>query len=191
MPPQILFLSIITKKTKMADTPKVPDEVIMQKIYQIRDQKVMLDRDLADLYEVETKQLKRQVRRNPERFPEDFMFELSKEEFDDLKDELNPSQWGGTRYPPMAFTEQGVSMLSSVLNSDKAIAVNIQIIRIFTRMRKMLSTHKEIFDKLKDLEEQVTNHDENIELIFKYLKELLNPENARRQIGFKREQDDE
>lgn len=114
----------------MSVTPKVPDEVIMQKIYQIRDQKVMLDKDLAELYEVETKQLKRQVRRNQERFPEDFMFELSKEEFDELRNEQNPSQWGGTRYPPMAFTEQGVSMLSSVLNSQKAIAVNIQIIRI-------------------------------------------------------------
>jgi hypothetical protein len=107
----------------------IPDEVVMNKIYVIRSQKVMLDKDLAELYKVETKQLKRAVRRNADRFPDDFMFELSKEEFDNLRNQIGTSSWGGTRYAPMAFTEQGVAMLSSVLNSDRAIKVNIQIVR--------------------------------------------------------------
>lgn len=103
----------------------IPDEVIMEKIYLIRDQKVMLDKDLAELYEVGTKQLKRAVRRNISRFPADFMLELSDTEFKDLRSQNGTSSWGGIRYAPMAFTEQGVAMLSSILNSERAIAVNI------------------------------------------------------------------
>ena len=122
----------------------VPEDVIMSKIYCIRDHKVMLDEDLAELYDVETKQLKRQVRRNMDRFPEDFMFELTREEFENLRCQIGSSSWGGARYIPMAFTEQGVAMLSSVLNSSRAIKVNIQIIRIFTRMRELLLTNKDI-----------------------------------------------
>ncbi len=150
----------------------IPDEVIMDKIYLIRGQKVMLDRDLAELYGVETKQLKRAVRRNISRFPEDFMFELSDAEFTDLRSQFGTSSWGGVRYAPMTFTEQGVAMLSSVLNSERAISVNIQIIRIFTRIRELLSTHKEILQKLELLEKKDIEQDEKIMLIFEYLKQL-------------------
>ena len=117
----------------------------------------MLDEDLAELYEVETKQLKRQVRRNIDRFPEeDFMFELTRDELENLRSQIGTSSWGGSRYMPMAFTEQGVAMLFSVLNSARAIKVNIQIIRIFTRMREMLLTHKDILLKLEQLESKMT-----------------------------------
>lgn len=150
----------------------IPDEVIMDKIYLIRGQKVMLDRDLAELYGVETKQLKRAVRRNISRFPEDFMFELSDAEFANLRSHFGTSSWGGVRYAPIIFTEQGVAMLSSVLNSERAISVNIQIIRIFTRMRKLLSTHKEILQKLELLDKKDIEQDEKIMLIFEYLKQL-------------------
>jgi len=166
----------------------IPDEILMSKIYYIRGYKVMLDEDLAELYEVETKQLKRQVRRNIDRFPEeDFMFELTREELENLRSQIGTSSWGGSRYMPMAFTEQGVAMLSSVLNSARAIKVNIQIIRIFTRMREMLLTHKDILLKLEQLESKVTGHDEDIRIIFGYLKELLNPpQEPRPRIGFRR-----
>jgi len=112
----------------------IPDEYMALKIYVIRGQKVMLDMDLAELYGVETKNLKRAVRRNIERFPEDFMFELSSNEFENLRCQTGTSRWESTRYAPMAFTEQGIAMLSSVLKSKQAIAVNIQIIRVFIRM---------------------------------------------------------
>lgn len=164
------------------------DETIMSKIYIIRGQKIMLDRDLAHLYGVETKQLKRQVKRNIERFPEDFMFELSNQEFQDWRSQFGTSNEGdkmGLRYAPMAFTEQGVAQLSSVLNSPLAIKVNIQIIRIFTRMREMWLTHKDILLKLEELENKVAGHDRDIQVIFEYLKELLNPpQPPRRRIGF-------
>ena len=112
----------------MNDSIIVSDEIISSKIYIIRQQKVMLDNDLAELYVVETKQLKRQVRRNIERFPEDFMFELTQQEAENLRSQFGTSSWGGTRYSPMAFTEQGVAMLSSVLNSPTSIKVNIQVL---------------------------------------------------------------
>jgi hypothetical protein len=119
----------------------IPDEIISNKIYLIRNQKVMLDRDLAELYKVETKRLKESVRRNINRFPADFMFEMSKEELENWRKQIATSNSDkmGLRYAPMVFTEQGVAMLSSVLNSDRAIAVNIKIIRIFTKMRDLLS----------------------------------------------------
>jgi phage regulator Rha-like protein len=170
----------------------VPEDVIMSKIYFIRDHKVMLDEDLAELYDVETKQLKRQVRRNMDRFPEDFMFELTREEFEDLRSQIGTSSWGGARYMPMAFTEQGVAMLSSVLNSARAIKVNIQIIRIFTRMRELLMTNKDILLKLEQLERKVDGHDEKIQVIFAYLKKLLNPPvEPRPRIGFRRKDEQE
>lgn len=166
----------------------IPDEVIIDKIYLIRGQKVMLDRDLALLYGVETKVLKRQVRRNIGRFPTDFMFELTSEEFSNLRSQFGTSSWGGVRYVPMAFTEHGVAMLSSVLNSDRAIEVNIRIIRLFTRMREVLLTHKDIILKLEHLESQVAGHDQHIQAIFQALKQLLDPAMPkRRQIGFKSE----
>lgn len=166
----------------------INDEVIMGKIYYIRKQRVMLDDDLAALYEVETKQLKRQVKRNKDRFPDDFMFELNKEEFEILRSQIGTSRWGGSRYMPMAFTEQGVAMLSSVLNSERSIKVNIQIIRLFTRMREILINNKDILLKLERIEKKAAGQDGDIKLIFKYLKQLLHPpEEPRRRIGFRRD----
>ena len=152
----------------------IPDELIMNKIYLIRRRKVMFDMDLAELYGVETKQLKRAVRRNIERFPEDFMFELSKNELSNWRCQFGTSnrEKMGIRIPPFAFTEQGVAMLSGVLNSKLAIKVNIQIIRIFTKMREMLLTNKEIIHKLDKMEKKLTEHDDKIMLIFEYLKQL-------------------
>jgi len=175
------------------DTQKmVPDEVIMNKIYLIRGKKVMLDRDLGDLYEVETKQLKRAVRRNIHRFPKDFMFELTDQEYNNLRRQIGTSSWGGTRYVPMAFTEHGVIMMSSVLNSDRAIQANIQIVRIFVKMREMLSSYKDLLHKLEQIEHKLTGHDNQILTIFEYLKHLeqnkrkqLDQKNRKR-IGYKR-----
>jgi hypothetical protein len=162
------------------------NEAIIHKIYLIRGQKVMIDIDLADLYKVETKRLKESVKRNLKRFPKDFMFRLTKKEFENLRSQIATSSWGGQRYLPMAFTEQGIAMLSSILNSDTAIEVNIQIIRTFTIMRKMLLTHKDILLKLEQLERSVIKHDGDIQLIFNYLKKLLGPpQTPRTRIGFK------
>ena len=169
-----------------------PEEVIMSKIYLIRGQKVMLDKNLAELYGVETKQLKRAVRRHFDRFPSDFMFELTQDELTVLRSQFGTSSWGGIRYTPMVFTEQGVAMLSSVLNSERAILVNIQIIRIFTSMREMLLAHKDIIQKLKLIEQTVSDHDDKIRLIFEYLKQLEQTKEEkldfknRRPVGFKR-----
>lgn len=168
-------------------TLTLPDEVLMNQIYLIRDQKVMLDMDLARLYGVETKQLKRQVRRNIERFPTDFMFELSKEELELLRCQFGTSKQGGLRYLPMAFTEQGVAMLSSVLNSQTAIRVNIRIIRVFLRMREMLMTNKELLMKVEKLEKEVIQQGNSIAQVFDYLKNLMRVgEVPRNTIGFRR-----
>ena len=150
----------------------LPDELVMSKIYVIRNVKVMLDSDLAELYEVETKQLKRAVKRNIGRFPDDFMFELTEIEFANLRSQFGTSSWGGARYAPMAFTEQGVAMLSSVLNSERAIMVNITIIRVFTKMRKLVDSQKEILLKLEQIEKKNMEQDDKIMLIFEYLKQL-------------------
>jgi hypothetical protein len=170
----------------------IPEEVIMSKIYLIRGVKVMLDRDLAILYEVETRVLNQAVRRNEKRFPVDFMFQMSKEEMDDWKSQIviSNSEKMGLRKPPLVFTEQGVAMLSSVLNSDRAIIVNIQIIRVFTKIRQLLETHSEILHKLEQIEKKEIAHDEQIILIFEYLKHLeqnkLQQEQQakRKRIGF-------
>ncbi len=167
---------------------------IINKIYFIRDLKVMLDFDLAELYSVETKQLKRQVRRNIDRFPEDFMFELTKEEYDSLRSQSGTLKRGEhSKYLPMAFTEQGVAMLSSVLNSKMAIEVNIQIIRVFSKMRAMILSNQEILLKLEQVEKnmikndvKMKKYDEDIQVIFKVLKQLINPpQPPRKRIGFK------
>ena len=165
----------------------VAEQNILNRIYVIRDQKVMLDEDLAEMYKVETKQLKRQVKRNIERFPKDFMFELTKKEFENLRSQIGTSSWGGTRYMPMAFTEQGVAMLSSVLNSKTAIEVNIRIIRVFTRLREYALTHKEILLQLAKLEKEVKGNSKDIENIFMVLKELIEtqkPLTPKNKIGF-------
>ncbi|MCF6297663.1 MAG: ORF6N domain-containing protein [Flavobacteriaceae bacterium] len=168
----------------------ITEEAIINKIYIIRNQKVMVDKDLAELYQVETKQLKRQVRRNIERFPKDFMFELTKKEFENLRSQFGTSSWGGNRYAPLVFTEQGVSMLSSVLNSKRAIAVNINIIRVFTKMREILTDNLNIKLDIEEIKKKLTNHSKNIELVFNYLDELTDKkknEKPRIQIGYKKD----
>ncbi|MFN3753047.1 ORF6N domain-containing protein [Flavobacterium sp.] len=167
----------------------VTDEIISSKIYVIRQQKVMLDKDLAALYNVETKQLKRQVRRNIERFPEDFMFELTQKEHEILRSQFGTLKRGNhSKYRPMAFTEQGVAMLSSVLNSPTAIKVNIQIIRVFTKIREVLTDSLSLKLEIEEIKKKLTNHNKNIELVFNYLDELIDKkENAvpRKEIGYK------
>ena len=172
----------------------IPDELLINRIYLIRGQKVMLDRDLSELYGVSTKVFKQAVRRNIDRFPDDFMFEMTQEELRNWRSQFvtSNSDKMGLRYPPFCFTEQGVAMLSSVLNSETAIRVNIQIIRLFTKMRELLSTHKDILLQLEKMEKKLTGHDEDIALIFKYLKQLLNPpQPSRPKIGFKRKDEKE
>jgi hypothetical protein len=129
---------------------KLSDETLFKKIYVIRDQKILLDVDLAVLYGVETRVLKQAVKRNLARFPKDFMFVLSVKEFKILRSQFVTSNWGGVRYPPMAFTEQGVAMLSSVLSTPRAITINIQIMRIFVKMRQMIISYKDLLEKLKN-----------------------------------------
>jgi hypothetical protein len=147
----------------------------------------MIDDDLAELYQVETRRLNEQVKRNRSRFPEDFMFRLTEAEWRNLKSQNATSSWGGRRKIPYAFTEHGVLMLSSVLNSDRAIQVNIKIMRIYTKMREMLMTNKDILLKLEKLERKVIKHDQDINVVFGYLKELLNPRTEPiSKIGFKR-----
>jgi phage regulator Rha-like protein len=168
----------------------VQDEFIMNQIYYIRGNKVMLDADLAALYEVETKQLKRQVKRNMERFPEDFMFELSPEEYNVSRCQNGTLKQGGNvKYTPMVFTEQGVSMLSSVLNSKRAIQVNIQIIRIFTRIRQIIADNTDVRLEIEKIKNKLDNQDKNMEIVFRYLDELLEkqeqPNPPRTRIGFK------
>ena len=165
----------------------ISDEQVVSRIYLIRGRKVMLDRDLAELYQVETRRLNEQVKRNMGRFPEDFMFQLTVEEFENLKSQNATSRWGGVRKLPYAFTEQGVAMLSGALKSEIAIRVHIQIIRVFAKMKEMLLTHKDILLQLEKIETKLTGHDEDIQLIFKYLKQLLNPpQQPRTKIGFTR-----
>ena len=164
------------------------EQKVLNKIYAIRGEKVMLDKDLSAMYDVETKQLKRQVKRNIDRFPKDFMFTLTRKEFENLRSQIGTSSWGGVRYMPMAFTEQGVAMLSSILNSKTAIEVNIRIIRVFTKLREYTLTHKEILIQLAKLEKEVKGNSRDIENIFMVLKELIQKQStstARNKIGFK------
>ena len=148
----------------------------------------MLDRDLAELYGVETKYLKRQVRRNIQRFPSDFMFELTKEELASLRSQFGTLKRGGhSKYLPMAFTEQGVAQLSMVINSEQAILVNIQIIRLFAKMRKILIENKDVLLRLEQIEKQTSKSSTDIEAIFSALRGLLIPETPERtRIGFRR-----
>lgn len=166
----------------------MPDEVISNKIYLIREKKVMFDKDLAELYGVTTGNLNKAVKRNIKRFPEDFMFQLTKQEYENLLFQSGISSWGGTRSLPYVFTEQGVAMLSRVLSSDRAIQVNIQIMRIFTKIREMLVENLGLRLEIESIKKKLSNHDKSIELVFSYLDELIekqeNPE-PRKQIGFK------
>jgi hypothetical protein len=144
-------------KAKQAIVKIIPDDTIIRKIYIFREQKVMLDKDLAMLYEVETKVLNQAVKRNTGRFPTDFMFQLNKKEFESLRSQIVTSNRGGSRYLPFAFTEQGVAMLSGVINSPKAIDMNIAIMRAFVEMRKIAISNKNISDQIKVLLEKVGN----------------------------------
>lgn len=170
----------------------LPDEVIMNKILIIRDKKVMIDRDLAELYGVSTKQLNQQVKRNIARFPADFMFKLSKKEKEEVVtncDHLKVLRFSPNL--PYVFTEYGAVMLASVLNSDKAIQVNIQIVKVFTKMKEMLLTNKDILQKLEKMEKDVKENKKDIAIIFEALKQLLNPQQPkRRMIGFNRKDDE-
>ncbi len=177
----------MSKKTDVA----IPDETLISKIFIIRGKKVMIDTDLAELYGVPTKRLNEQVKRNIDRFPKDFMFQLTETEWKNLKSQNATSSWGGRRKIPYAFSEHGVLMLSSVLNSDRAIQVNIQIMRIYAKLREMLLTNKDILLKLEKLERKALQYDGDIKLIFKYLKELLDtPTEPMRKIGFKHKKED-
>ncbi len=173
---------------KASKTLIVPDELVMNKIYLIRGQKVMLDRDLAVLYGIQPIRLREQVKRNINRFPENFMFQLSEKEADLMVSQnAIPSRkhLGGSL--PYVFTEHGVLMLANILKSERAMLVSIRVIEIFVKMRELLLTHKDILLQLEKMEKKLTGHDEDIALIFQYLKQLLNPpQPPRNKVGFRR-----
>ena len=167
-----------------AEADLIPAERIESRILLLRGQKVLLDHDLAALYEIPTKALKRAVKRNAVRFPDDFMFVLDEDELADLRCQFGTSSsWGGLRYPPMAFTEQGVAMLSGVLNSPRAIQVNIAIMRAFVRLRHILASHADLARKLEEMERK---YDSQFSVVFDALRELMNtPDPPRKPIGFR------
>ncbi len=178
------------RKRNKVPAISVFEEKIISKIFLIRNQKVMLDRDLAEMYGVETKVLKQAVKRNRERFPKDFMFEMTEKELKNWRSQFvtsNSSALKGLRYNPFCFTEQGVAMLSSILNSTVAIKVNIQIIRVFGKMKEMLLSNSEILLKLEKLENDVKEDRRNVITIFEILRKLLTPDPVpRRRVGFRR-----
>ena len=174
----------------------ISESEITSKIFIVRGEKIMIDIDLAELYDVETKYLKRQVRRNIDRFPMDFMFELTKEEYNSLRSQFGTLKRGQhSKYLPMVFTEQGVAQLSSVINSERAINVNIQIIRLFTYMRKLLMNHKDMVLKVEKIETQLEGQGHEIQVLFEYIKRLIEDKESkdahesRTQIGYKKDDD--
>lgn len=186
----LIFMSEKNKAIGKGDTIKLQDQSIITKIFIVRGQKVMIDRDLAELYGVETKVLKQSVRRNIDRFPEDFMFEMTKDEFSNWRSQFVTSNSDklGLRYSPFCFTEQGVTMLSCVLNSKRAISINIQIVRIFTKMRESLIDNLKLKVEIEEIKRKLNNQDENIELVFTYLDTLLERKKEskqRKKIGYK------
>ena len=173
------------RNTKKGASVDVLVEHVEQAIYLIRGEKVILDVDLARLYGVTTGNLNKAVKRNINRFPPDFMFQLTKEEYDNLRFQSGRASWGGRRTPPYAFTEQGVAMLSSVLRSQRAALVNIQIMRAFVRVRELLLTHRDLARRLADLEQAVGRHDKEIRAVFDAIRQLLEPlPTKKRRIGF-------
>jgi len=180
----------------MTNTTLIPIERIEQRIFLIRRQKVMLDFHLAELYRVPTKSLNLAVKRNEKRFPDDFMFRLDENEYNQIKHILRfhfetskKLTRGGRRYLPYAFTEQGVAMLSSVLRSERAVMMNVAIMRAFVKLREYLSSNKELAGKLSELEVRIEHHDEEIRAIFEAIRQLMTPpEKPKRQIGFKVEE---
>lgn len=171
----------------------IADEKIINKIYFIRGHKVMLDRDLSEMYGVKTKVLKQAVKRNISRFPEHFMFALNKEEFQNLRSQTVTSSWGGERYLPYTFTEHGILQLPNVLKSKSALRMSIRIIEVFVKMREILSSHKDILMKLEQIEkklmkqdERSNKHEQEIRILFEALKQLLTPEPLPlKQVGYK------
>ena len=162
----------------------IPQEIIEQKIFLIRGHKVILDKDLAALYGVTTGNLNKAVSRNMDRFPEDFMIQLSEEEFKNLIFQFGISSWGGTRKTPRAFTEQGIAMLSGILNSKRAVQVNIAIMRAFVKLREMIASNKDLAKRLDELEEK---YDEQFRVVFDAIRQLMiPPEKNRPKIGFRR-----
>ena len=169
-------------------TEIVAQEQIISKIYYIRGHKVMLDSDLAELYQVSTRVFNQAIRRNIERFPEDFMFQLTKNEFENLRSQIVTSSWGGRRYMPYAFTEQGVAMLSSILSSNLAVQINISIMRTFVKIREMMTTNEFIRQRLEELEKRSWVHDDKIENLFKLMDLLLDqPLDMVKNVGFLKE----
>jgi hypothetical protein len=170
-------------------TPTLPEETVFHKIYYVREEKVIFDVDLAVLYGVSTKVLKQAVKRNIKRFPRDFLFQLTYEELVNLRSQIVTSSWGGSRYLPYAFTEQGVAMLSGILNSDRAISVNIAIMRAFVHFRRVLETNSTLARKIGELESAVAAHDEKITLIFQAIKQMIKkkeePPAPRSTIGYR------
>jgi hypothetical protein len=174
---------LATRIQRKASGELIPAERIEGRILLIRGHKVLLDRHLAELYGVTTGNLNKAVDRNEERFPEDFAFRLNPKEYDDLKFHFGTSSWGGTRKLPRVFTEQGVAMLSSVLHSQQAVAVNIQIMRTFVRLREILGTHKDLARKLEQLEKK---YDAQFRVVFDAIRELMTPSDEPRKgrIGY-------
>ncbi len=168
---------------KQDKTNIVPIERIVESIFFIRKEKVILDYSIAKLYEVETKVLLQAVKRNVNRFPEDFMFQLTKEEFNNLRSQIvTSSEWGGRRYPPYAFTEQGVAMLSGVLKSERAVIVNIEIMRAFVQLRKLAGNYTELLNKIEAMERK---YDKQFMVVFDAIKQLMAPpEKEKRKMGF-------
>ena len=183
------WLQIVTTlKYRMEKSlPKLPDVYIVNKILLLKGQRVMLDSDLAELYDVPTKRINEAVRRNVERFPEDFMFQLTKEEYDSLRSQIATLKRGQhSKYLPNVFTEHGVLMLANVLKSERAIEMSVQIIRVFVQMRELALTHKDILVKVLKIEKKITEHDEELEMLFEAVKGLLNePKKDREKIGYK------
>jgi len=189
------FYICIYTIANMKTIVEITDETVINKIYLIRGKKVMLDRDLAEMYGVQTKVLNQAVKRNEKRFPSDFMFQLTEKELENWKSQIVTSnkEKMGLRKLPNVFTEMGVAMLSSVLSSDTAIEVNIQIVRVFSRIHEMLLTHKDVLLKLEQLEQKIlkqeekgNKHEEEIQIVFQTLKEMIEqPETPRKRIGYK------
>jgi len=168
-------------------TALIPTERIAGAILQVRGQKVLLDSDLAELYGVQTKALNQAVKRNPKRFPPDFMFQLTREEFGILKSQNVTSSWGGRRTPPYAFTEQGIAMLSSVLASDRAAEVNVAIMRAFVHLRQALASHEELARRVEELAATVGSHDKQLAAVLDWIRQQIAHTDAvaRRRIGFR------
>jgi hypothetical protein len=195
LPGVLVFVKITVNMAKKEVVDLVVEQKILSKIHTVRGDKVILDKDLAVMYGIETKVFNQAVKRHMERFPKDFMFTLTKNEWDNLRSHFVTSSWGGSRYRPKVFTEQGVAMLSSILNSKVAIQLNIHIIRVFTNFRKFALTHKDILLQLAKLEKEVKGNSKDIDNVFLVLKELIENQTKsptqRRRIGFIQQQEEE